>query len=148
MLPWPMFCRCWISTTIWWWHLTPLARSSIPLNKVWGECGQVWSELVATGSDTPVRVSMKDSARACGGDETRLFLWRPEPWMQAHVGPQSRWWTSCKCRNWKDGQKIEIPCSQRLPWLEDQILPDHRHWGTCIPLRSWRAITPSCLDLL
>ena len=54
---------------------------------------------------------------------------------------------SLQCGNWKDRQKLEIPCSQRLPWLEDQMLPDHRHQGTCFPLGSWRAIIPSWLDL-
>ena len=40
---------------------------------------------------------------------------------------------SLQCTKWKDGQKLEIPCSQRLPWLEDQMLPDHRHWRTSFP---------------
>ena len=42
------------------------------------ECGWVQSTLVTTGSDTPVGVSRKDSRRACGGDEMRLFLPGPE----------------------------------------------------------------------
>ena len=47
--------------------------------------------------------------------------------------------------SWKDGQKLEIPCSQRPPQLKDQMLPGHSHLGTCFPLGSWRAIVPSWL---
>ena len=48
---------------------------------------------------------------------------------------------SLQHRNWKDGQKLETSLFQKTtPWLEDQMLPDYRHWGTCFPLGSWRAI--------
>ena len=83
------------------------------------------------------RVPGKDSTAVPRGDKMGSFLWQSEPQIPAHVGPQSGWWTllvtlsySLQHGNWKDRQKLEIPCSQRLPWLEDQMPPDHRHWGT------------------
>ena len=102
---------------------------------------------------SPVGVPGKDSTGACGGDEMRLFLWGPEPWILA-CWP-TKWMANTPLvtptwfllpRSWKDRQRPEIPCCRRPPWLEGQMLPSHRHWGTCFPLWSWRAIIPSWLN--
>ena len=70
-----MSYRHWMSIMMWWWHLLPLLRSSIPSSRgSGGEYGWVQSVLVATSSDTPVRVPRKDSTGAHGGDEMRLWL--------------------------------------------------------------------------
>ena len=156
MSPWPRPCRCWTSTTVWWWHLMPLARGSIPSNK---DAGRMWLSLECTCCN---RFRYSSQSIWEGFNKTMWRRWNgiisarawtlntgtcwPTKWMANTplVTPTC----SLQHRNWKDRQKLEIPCSQRLPWLEDQMWPDHRHQRTCFPLGSWRVIIPSWLNPL
>ena len=78
--------QCWMSTMAWWWHLTPLVKSSLPSGKV---LGRMWlsSECI------PVGVAGKDWTGACGGGEWDHFFKGLKPQISAHAGPQSGWWT-------------------------------------------------------
>ena len=144
-----------MSTMAWWWCLMPFVRRSIPSSKVLGkmwprsECAccsrfrySSWSTQEGFNRRTWRRWNEIISTRACTPNISACW---PTKWMANTL------LATLTCflqpRSWKEGSKLEIPCSQRLPQLEDQMVPSQRHWGTCFPLGSWRAIVPSQLNL-
>ena len=149
-----MSYRCWMSTMAWWWCSTP-SRSSIASSKV---PGRMWPSSGGT-CQSRFRHSIQSTWEGCNRSTWRRWseiismrAWTlnigacwPTKWM-ANT-PLATPTCSLQPRHWKDGQKPEIPCSQRPPQLENQMLPGHRHWGICFLLGSWRATVPSLLDL-
>ena len=150
-----MSYRCWMSTRTCWWCFMHLVKSSIPSSKY---PGRMWLSLKCTYCSRYIYFSQSNQE---GFNRSTWRRWNEiistrawTPNISAHW--LTKWMVntplailtcSLQPRSWKDGQKLEIPCSQRPPQLEDQMLPSHRHRGTCFPLWSWRAIVPSQLNL-
>ena len=142
-----------MSTMAWWWHTTPLVRSS-SLKQGSGE------NVAKFGVCLSQQVQIPQSEYPGKFNRSMWRKWNEIISMRAWTMNISACWLaksmvntplatltcSLWLRSWQDGQELEIPCSQRPPQWEDQGLPGHRHQGTCFPLGSRRAIIPLWLN--